>query len=112
MNDTIKFWLDYFGGIDLIYVMLACLAFTQLFKMLLKAFGFTNPDSIRPFPYVVGAFTGLALIDFSSRGAMVGMVCGMISSIGFYGAVAYLEREAAPSWQKAIAKRVQLKLPF
>ena len=109
MNETIKFWLDYFGGIDLIYVILACLAFTQLFKMLLKSFGFTNPDTIRPFPYLVGSFIGLILIDFSSRGAMVGMVCGMISSIGFFGVVAWLDREASPSWQKAIAKRVQLK---
>jgi len=109
MNETIKFWLDYIGGADILYLMLVCLAATQLFKMLLSAFDALTPDRVRPFPYVVGSFAGWTFISFDARGAMVGMVGGMVSSLAFFGAVAFLERDAAPDWQKRIAQRIQLK---
>ena len=109
MIDTMKNIVDFLGGIDIIYTILICLAATQLWKMLLDSFGRLDIRAVRPFPYLAGSFVGLAMVEFSTRGVLIGVVCGMVSSIGFFGVVAWLDREASPSWQKAIAKRVQLK---
>ena len=109
MNETIKFWLDYFGGLNTLNLIASILAVTQLAKMLLKAFDKLTAENIRPIPYVAGAFLGLMFIDFTSRGAMIGVACGMIASLGYFAATAYLERDAAPDWQKVIAKRLNLK---
>lgn len=109
MNNTIAFWLDYIGGINIVYLIFAILASTQLIKMLFKSFGMLSPDTVRPVPYLAGAFIGWVFIEFSARGAMVGVSAGMIASIGFYAALSYLERDDAPKWQKRIADRLSLK---
>ena len=109
MNDTIAFWLNYFGGVDIFYLIASILAVTQLAKMLLKAFGRLTTDNVRPIPYVAGSFLGLMFIDFTSRGAMIGVACGMVSSLGYFAALSYLERNAAPDWQKKVAQRLNLK---
>lgn len=109
VNSDIAFWMDYFGGIETIYLIGSILAVTQLAKMLLKAFWKLTPDNVRPIPYVAGSFLGLMFIDFTSRGAMIGVMCGMASSLGYYALTVYLEREAAPKWQKLIAQRLSLK---
>jgi len=109
MSATIKLWLDYFGGPDILWLLLGSIAFTQLAKILLKAFGLLTPDSVRPLPYLFAAFLGLALVDFSTRGVLIGVACGMVSSLGYFTVASYLEREAAPDWQKKIAARMALK---
>ena len=109
MNETIQFWLDYAGGINIIWLLLSVTAVTQLFKMLLKSFGKLSADSVRPFPYVAGAFLGLLFISFDTIGVMVGVSCGMISSLSYFAALSYLEREGAPVWQQVVAKRLTLK---
>jgi len=109
MNATIKFWLEYAGGMDIIWLVLSVLAITQLFKMLLKAFGKLRADTVRPFPYMAGSFLGLMFVDFSARGALIGVACGMVSSVGYYAASAYFERDGATNWQKMIADRLNLK---
>jgi len=109
MNDTIKFWLEYAGGMDIVWLILSIFAATQLFKMLLKAFNKLSPNSVRPFPYFIGAALGLMFIDSTSHGAMIGVACGMLSSLLFFGASAWLERDASPAWQKRIVQRISLK---
>ena len=109
VNKSIAFWLDYLGGVEVFYLILTILAVTQLVKMLAKAFGKLLPDTIRPVPYVAGAFLGWIFIDFSARGAMIGVSAGMIASLGFYALTAWLEREGAADWQKSIADRISLR---
>lgn len=109
MNNTIKFWIDYAGGMDVAWVVLIALAGTQLFKMLLKAFSISNADAVRPVPYVIGSIAGLAMVGFTSRGAMVGMACGMLSSLMFFAALTWLERDGSPSYQIKIANWLSMR---
>ena len=109
MNNMIKFWLDYAGGVDVVWLILIALAGTQLFKMLMKAFAISNPDAVRPVPYVIGSVAGLILIGYSSRGAMLGLACGMLSSLMFFAALSWLERDAAPTWQVKIADWLSMR---
>lgn len=106
---SIREWLDWLGGVDLIWLVLVCLAGTQLWKMLLDAFNLLQPKCVRPMPYLVGAFASWFFVEYSARGAMVGVAAGMVSSLGYYAASAYLERDAAPVWQKNIARRMSIK---
>jgi len=105
----VKFWLDYLGGVDVLWTILTVLAATQVWKLLLKALRRFQPDYVRPMPYVFGAFAGWSFIDFSARGAMVGMSCGMLASFSWFAVAARLEYG---SWQAAwpyISKRMQGK---
>jgi hypothetical protein len=104
LKDTIIFYVNYLGGVDMIYLIGSILAATQLFKMLLDAFGRLDNKAVRPFPYVAGAFLAGIFIDSTARGAMMGVVCGMVASVSYYGALLYLERKAAPAWQIKLAK--------
>lgn len=110
MSKTIQLWLEYFG-IDktMLFMILAIIAITQLWKMLLKAFNGLNADRVRPMPYLAGSFMGLVYVSFTSAGALTGVAAGMISSLGYYGFTAYLERENAPAWQKKLASRMAMK---
>lgn len=109
MNDTIAFWLNYIGGVDLLYLMWSILAFTQMVKMAFKAIGVSSPDAVRPFPYLFGAFFGWVFVEYSARGAMIGVSAGMIASLCFYALTAWLNRSDAPNWQKDISTRLSLK---
>lgn len=102
----IQGWIDYFGGMNVIYCILVTLAGTQLWKMLLRAFGRFTVEAVRPMPYLIGAFAGLVLIDMTSRGAMIGLSCGFISSLGWFVIAARLE---TGSWQEA-GKRIGTRM--
>jgi len=109
MNNTIKFWLDYAGGIDVVWLSLIALAGTQLFKMLIRSFGVEDPMAVRPVPYLIGAFAGLLMIDFSPRGALIGLGCGMLSSLMFFALLSWLERKDAPGWQVKISAWLSMR---
>ena len=104
-KENIAFWIDYVGGVDIIWLIGASIAFTQLVKPLVpvKYRGY----ALRSISMLTGSFSGLILLEFSSRGAMVGMTCGALSAILWFATSTYLE---AGSWAKAaplIAKRMR-----
>lgn len=109
MIDNIKIILDYLGGVNVLWLILVCLAGTQLFKFLLAAFHVNQPMAVRPVPYLIGALSAGSFIEHSTRGVMIGVACGMVSSLGYVVLTSYADREDAPAWQRKIAAFILLR---
>jgi len=97
VNDTIRFWLDYFGGQDVAYIAASVVVVTQLIKPFIPA-GKWKGHAIRTLSAILGTAAGLMFIEPTSRGAMVGMSVGSIASFAWFVAGCRLE---AGDWSKA-----------
>ena len=101
MIETLKLIVDYIGGPNVIWCIGSVLAGTQVAKIGLKAFNQFSAERLRIFPFVIGAFAGWEFIEYSARGAMIGMTCGLLASMTWFVVAARLE---FGSWEKAMPK--------
>lgn len=87
-----KIIIDYLGGPDILWLVLVSMAGTQFIKIALASLGHREPMLVRPLPYAIGALASSYFLDRSVHAALIGMVCGMIASGAFAGAIFYLRK--------------------
>ena len=89
MNEDIKFSLDYFGGVEIVYITVGVLVTTQLVKPLLLRYG--GSVAVRLFASVFGALVGAVRLPPLDHGALIGWGIGGLSAFAWFVVMVRLE---------------------
>jgi len=104
MNDTIAFWINFFGGVNIGYVAAVSVAGTQIVKIAAKASGYDKPAVFRLLSYMFGAYAGLEFIG-GTQGPLIGIAVAGIAS-GLYYALAQWLKNSPEKWKQAVARHM------
>jgi len=104
MQESIVFWLNYIGGVNLLYVAAVSVACTQIFKMVSKSMGYDKPVVFRLVSYLCGALAGVEFIG-GTQGPLLGLAVAGIASGAYYAATVWL-KNSDKAWHKALAKHM------
>jgi len=102
MNEDIAFWINFFGGVNMVYVAVAPISLTQIAKMTMKYYGVHHRLMFRLMPYLFGALSGLYFID-GIHAALIGLSVAGVSS-GLYYAASQRLKESPEKWKQEIAR--------
>ncbi|MFC1537142.1 hypothetical protein ACFL48_04980 [Pseudomonadota bacterium] len=102
MNEDIAFWINFFGGVNMIYVAVAPIALTQLSKMTMKYYGVDHKLMFRIMPYLFGSLSGIYFID-GVQAALIGLTVAGVSS-GLYYAASRKLKSSPEQWRQDVAK--------
>lgn len=97
MNNTIAF-LNFLGGVDIFYLAAICIIGTQILKIAFGGSRFLTKRVIRLTPIIIGAFAAWTLVEYSARGAMIGISIGGVCSISWFAIAMRLQYG---SWKEA-----------
>jgi len=107
MSETIRFWLDYFGGMEVAVVFVSVLIATQIAKPLLSRLG--GGIAVRLFACSFGAVLGAFRLPPVDHGVLLGWAIGGTSAFLWFVATVYFE---VGNWKDArplIASRMRNK---
>jgi len=104
MQEMIVFWLNYIGGVNLLYVAAVSISGTQIFKMVSKSQGYDKPVVFRLVSYLCGALAGMEFIG-GTQGPLLGLAVAGIASGAYYAATVWL-KNSDKAWQQALAKHM------
>ena len=102
----LKYWVEFLGGANVIWLLLTIVASTQIAKIGMKALNIFTPDRLRIIPYLIGAFASWPFLGCTFRNALMGLACGGVSSFMWFAIATRFDKG---SWKEAgpeIAKRM------
>jgi len=95
-------WVNYLGGVDILWVALVSVVGTQLAALLSVAE--RSQILFRLVPYVLGALTGYTMLAQDASGALIGVAVGMVAAMARSALLFWLLREAALPWMRSLGK--------